>query len=1117
MPDQDLKLAIQALKRLFGGTIYQRGEQLVRHKAVQSIEAINGDITGVVNGTDPKPYLTSLYLHGDFQVDSDCTCPFPDHCKHAAALGITWLQTHGAQDFRKPRSVNAEPNNNGEYAEDWLQDLIELGRLPAQLTKPGHYAGTSYWLYELSFLADSPGQPAANQLESMAVNFHVRIAKQTKNGSVPRGQDFCFGRDYHLADQSTALDRDLNALGSAVAKQQFGWSGPNRNHGFALTGAAGNVIVATALKTGLTFRSGDRAQALIAGPPVTIDFSWQKKALSHQLNLNAAIDGRWVLIPTEPPWCWELETGLVRPIDTSLNVPMLQHALMAPPLNEQAAQNLASWLSTEPLVITQGMPTPDVALPERIGGAPQPLLLIHSPSDDPHVYSWVANPVAQYEDMQIGLGEQSYAHVLPAQRDDGSPVHIHRDLNAEWQHSREFIDFATRFGFAIAADQHDANAVDYQPISKEPLQRFKAYRALIERRAELEDAGWQLQVLPPVHTRVEQVHDLSAQLLLENPGSSWFELGIGLMHAGKRYDLLPLVVSWLQQGATDESVLTQAEDGTWLEVPATTLAPVAETLSELGDDNRQQNRIRLSRSRALSLDTLSRELKDTGVDVSWSGDTRVLKLGDRLRSLSTATVTSKIRRPRGIKAEMRPYQLTGLGWLNLLAEHQLNGILADDMGLGKTLQTIAHIVSQRNKGSLNKPTLIISPTSLLGNWYREIERFAPKLSARIWHGIDRHEQPLETDSSDVIITSYTLSLRDNAQLAEHDFGLLVLDEAQAIKNPIAKITRAIKSLPIERRLCVTGTPLENHLGELWSQFDFLMPGLLADQTRFTRHFRTPIEKHGNKERLARLVAAIRPFVLRRRKEDVATELPPKTEIVREVRLDGTQAKLYESIRVAMEARVRTLLKSKGLAKSRIEMLDALLKLRQTCCHPDLVKLESARKVKTSAKTEMLLDMLDEMIPAGRRVLIFSQFTAMLSLIENALAERGHRWIKLTGQTRKRDAAIDAFQSGEVPIFLISLKAGGTGLNLTAADTVIHYDPWWNPAVERQASDRAHRIGQTKPVFVYKLVTTGTVEQRIVDLQLSKQALADATIEHDNTEAMGQLSAEDVLSLFAAED
>ncbi|MFK7992828.1 MAG: DEAD/DEAH box helicase, partial [Granulosicoccus sp.] len=467
----------------------------------------------------------------------------------------------------------------------------------------------------------------------------------------------------------------------------------------------------------------------------------------------------------------------------------------------------------------------------------------------------------------------------------------------------------------------------------------------------------------------------------------------------------------------------------------------------------------------------------------------------------------------GVRARLYPYQVEGAAFLAARGR----ALLADDMGLGKTLQTLGHIQQERDSGRLTKPTLIVAPTSLLGNWKREAERFTPNLSTHIWHGTQRKLGDLTAQRIDIVITSYALVTRDIALLAAHKFGCVVLDEAQAIKNPTAKVTQALKTLDVDRRICLTGTPLENHLGELWSQFDFLMPGFLGTRKHFNRYFRTPIENHGSTDRQQRLSALIRPFLLRRRKEQVATELPPKTEIVREVALEPEQARLYESIRVSMEQRVRALLAERGLARSHIEMLDALLKLRQTCCHPALVKLDSARGIRESAKTDLLMSMLDELISEGKKILLFSQFTEMLGLIELELNKREIRYAKLTGRTRKRDDVIDSFQHGDIPLFLISLKAGGTGLNLTSADTVIHYDPWWNPAVENQASDRAHRIGQNKPVFIYKLVASNTVEEKIMAMQAQKQLLADQTINQSEGAAMQSLTADDIMDLFAASD
>jgi SNF2 family DNA or RNA helicase len=322
-----------------------------------------------------------------------------------------------------------------------------------------------------------------------------------------------------------------------------------------------------------------------------------------------------------------------------------------------------------------------------------------------------------------------------------------------------------------------------------------------------------------------------------------------------------------------------------------------------------------------------------------------------------------------------------------------------------------------------------------------------------------------------------------------------MDEAQFIKNPKAQSHQVARLLKARHRLSLTGTPLENHLGELWAQFDYLMPGLLGSGKRFTQVYRTPIEKLGDEEMRTRLSERVRPFLLRRTKEQVLSDLPPRTEMVRWVEIEGGQRDLYESLRVAFDRKLRHALVEQGVGRSQIMIFDALLKLRQICCDPRLVRLPAAEALVRkghahSAKLATLMEMLVELIDEGRKVLLFSQFTSMLALIELELEKLGIPYAKLTGQTRDRETPIDDFQQGRVPLFLISLKAGGTGLNLTAADTVIHYDPWWNPAVEEQATARAHRIGQDKPVFVYKLMTQGTVEEKILALQDRKRGLAD---------------------------
>jgi SNF2 family DNA or RNA helicase len=442
-------------------------------------------------------------------------------------------------------------------------------------------------------------------------------------------------------------------------------------------------------------------------------------------------------------------------------------------------------------------------------------------------------------------------------------------------------------------------------------------------------------------------------------------------------------------------------------------------------------------------------------------------------------------------ASLRPYQQQGLNWLQFLRAQGLGGILADDMGLGKTLQTLAHIQVEKDAGRLTAPALVIAPVSLMGNWHSEAARFCPGLRTLVLHGAGRHELADSVAEHDLVIAPYSLLQRDRERWLQLQWHLVVLDEAQNIKNASTNVAQVVSALQARHRLCLSGTPMENHLGEIWSLFHFLMPGFLGSQQRFKDVVRSPIERQGDPERMDQLRARIPPFMLRRTKKLVASELPPKVETVVRVELSGKQADLYETIRLGMEKTVREALTSKGLAKSQITILDALLKLRQVCCDPQLLKLEAAKTVKTSAKLEQLMELLPEMLAEGRRILLFSQFTSMLTLIEIELKKRQLSWVKLTGQSQQRDALIEQFTSGQVPLFLISLKAGGVGLNLPQADTVIHYDPWWNPAVEAQATDRAHRIGQTQSVFVYKMVAQGTIEERILALQERKAALSES--------------------------
>ncbi|HHD80196.1 MAG TPA: DEAD/DEAH box helicase, partial [Campylobacterales bacterium] len=472
-------------------------------------------------------------------------------------------------------------------------------------------------------------------------------------------------------------------------------------------------------------------------------------------------------------------------------------------------------------------------------------------------------------------------------------------------------------------------------------------------------------------------------------------------------------------------------------------------------------------------------------DIIWKGAKEIKELSQKLKNFKgIETVESA----PNLQASLREYQHSGLNWLNFLHEFNFSGILADDMGLGKTVQTLAFLQLLKYRGELNKPTLIVMPTSLIGNWKNEINKFTPDLNYIELYGIDRADKFKKIEKYDIVLTTYQLAQRDEKKYENKKFLYIILDEAQKIKNPRTKMAVAIKSFSAEYRLALSGTPIENHLGELWSIFDFLMSGFLDNLKLFKSFYQNPIEKDMDIKKRELLNKKIAPFILRRTKEEVVQELPAKTEIIKRAKFDKKQAKLYENIRVTMEKKVREEIKGKGLSRSHITILDALLKLRQVCCHPQLLKLDSAKAIRESAKLEMFLELIDDLNLEGRKVLVFSQFTSMLTILEDEIKKRKISYTKLTGATRKREEAINKFTKGDASIFLISLKAGGVGLNLVEADTVIHYDPWWNPAVENQATDRAYRIGQDKAVFVYKLIVENTIEEQIIKLQERKKSL-----------------------------
>ena len=493
------------------------------------------------------------------------------------------------------------------------------------------------------------------------------------------------------------------------------------------------------------------------------------------------------------------------------------------------------------------------------------------------------------------------------------------------------------------------------------------------------------------------------------------------------------------------------------------------------------------------LDDMEDELAQFKADKAWKHN--------RARLSEALKIQPKV--PSTFKAELRDYQKEGFVWMSQLAHWGVGACLADDMGLGKTVQGLALILSRAKHG----PAMVVAPASVARNWLREAEKFTPTLNPILFGQGDRIQAVADLKPFDLLIASYGLMQQESELLSTVTFSTLVLDEAQAIKNRATKRSKAAMEMQADFRLATTGTPIENHLGELWNLFNFLNPGLLGSLKHFNDKFALPIERYEDKEKRQQLRKLLQPFILRRRKTDVLRELPPKTEITLTVELSADERAYYEALRRNAVDKIES---TEGFGAKRFQILAELMRLRQACCN--LKMIDPAADI-GSSKLDLFAETVSELLENGHKVLVFSQFVKHLRLIENWVKENNITYQYLDGQTPlpAREAAVNAFQAGESELFLISLKAGGTGLNLTAADYVIHLDPWWNPAVEDQASDRAHRIGQQRPVTIYRLVTENTIEEKIVRLHGEKRDLADSLLE--GTEASAKMGADDLLNLI----
>jgi len=888
-----------------------------------------------------------------------------------------------------------------------------------------------------------------------------------------------------------------------------------------LSGVFGDALLGEILNAAPSLLGGVAGLRLSLGKPRPLDWDWQLER-----------DGRQKLLPKLPAhqrlirvgglWYLDPERAELGPLDGDAAEVAL---IGAPPLAPEYAEALSERVAASPWAARIPAPQAFDAV-QRADFAPKPVMIFQALTR--HARIGAGTPPLAYARLAFDYGGER----LPGRGGEATVRRVRNGKLVEIIRKRAEelarMERLEAFGLAPAVDC-EGLPWDMADALAEDAWVFpgKGYAGALEVNTPARWLGLR-EKLEHDDFVVEYASSFPFEVLEGPPrwygvahadeGGEAFEFEMGIEVEGNRVNLLPTVARALSEHTLSLTAPeNETEDAVWyapvddrrrVAVPLATLrellAPLAEYLAHPRD------KLRLPRVQAGRLEEFENALPRNGkLDAPSDLTGFTTRLREAAEHASDAV-------PEGLVGELRPYQREGLRWLNALAAAGLGGVLADDMGLGKTVQLLAHVLALKQNSALSQPALIVAPTSLIPNWQAETARFAPSLKVLTLHGPERVKSFDRLAGHDVILTSYALLPRDLSVLREQPFALVVLDEAQQVKNPRTQARRALLSIASKRRVCMTGTPLENHLGELWSQVDLAVPGLLGDEGSFRRHYRIPIERQADADCQARLNHRIAPFILRRTKTQVARELPEKTEIARRVVLSGKQRELYDALRVSLGDEVREVVRQRGLEHSGIIVLDALLKLRQTCCDPRLVKLESARGVRESAKLELLMDMLPDLLSEGRRVLLFSQFTEMLALIARELNRRHLHYVTLTGDTRDRAEPVRKFQDGEVPLFLLSLKAGGVGLNLTAADTVIHYDPWWNPAAETQAADRAHRIGQDKPVFVYRLICADTVEERIEDLKARKAELAQAVLEGGGTRDKLRFDETDLDALFAAE-
>jgi superfamily II DNA or RNA helicase len=1097
------RLSDRAIQRITGGNAFLRGRIYARRNAVDLLDADGTDAAAEIRvRNQEEPYRPKVHVEGDGKITSTCTCPGwrgpTGHCKHVAALLVALrdrerpprpkpevgapapIRTNGRpaqlSPIHTPQTVSvggkrrrSRRRRRGATAEGVKVEVLSTREIGAPVQDRGAletWLPSEFLVRPLDF---------EYRLAVRSASIAITPVPAGSRAAVPIADALSSFNMVSVADRSIfrALARHASRGQPATAE---------------LRGEDAAELLSMLTKRRLLLEPASMEVRFneheVLTPSIDLDLAGSDavriRVLFTAANRRFPLSmGAW--FEGTPGWHIDVIDGVARPLAPEVTPAWLQRLYRSPALVHP--------LSDLPRLLTDFIPK----VANSLGAELPDLSSVADVVDAPAMFQLKANGDIVNAEVRLRVTYKNHEFevpvrgipaplaFLPPEREGGRPRVVRRDVGAEMTAVQKVLDLdfeVDEAGVALVARGDAAVNFWSEGIGTLPEE-------------------WDRYIpndLVDVHIRDESV---TPQMRVSS-GVDWLSLDLTFDAGGVAVDENELRIC-LEKNRR----LVKLADGTYAPIEREQVGEVMARLAEIVSTSGGGKKIPLSQ--AGRVQDLLRVVNRSNVAP------KALTLFDKLEKIDEIETLAK---PRALKAKLRDYQKKGFSWLGFIHELGSGGILADDMGLGKTIQAIALLLHLKGKEK-GKPTLVVAPTSVVPNWQREIEKFAPTLKTLLWQGPNRHDHKDEVGEVDVMITSYALLRRDEEFLDSLEFSYAILDEAQHIKNPLSATARAAKRLKSDRRLALTGTPIENRLSEFWSIIDFVSPGLLGDLKSFEERVARPIER-GDEETAKKLRATIAPFVLRRTKQQVAPELPPKIEQEIVVPLADEQGKLYSQILREIRKSVFSEIEKQGISKAQIQILAALTRLRQVACDPRLLKLPEAESWshETSGKLNALREIVQEAVAGGHRVLVFSQFVEMLKHIRAALDEDRVAYEYLDGSTKDRLDKVDRFNKDDaVPVFLISLKAGGTGLNLTGADTVVHFDPWWNPAVEDQATDRAHRIGQNKVVNVYKLIAKGTVEEKILQLSEKKRALVANVLSTEGSPLKG-LSKEDIDDLFS---